>query len=264
MSVLPAFLHSSPATVTDAVAQISDESLPYAGGTELLLAMRAGFLRPERLVDLKRLDELQQITTVGSAVVIGAAVTHRRAASSATVSESFPMLASVLNRVGNARVRSTGTLAGNLCFAEPKSDVAPALIALNATVTLQSGTTTRPVMVEDFIIGPYTTVRSADELLVSIMIPLGSTTRAAYYKYQTMERPTVCVAASLSENRARIVIGAIGPVPQVYDGTDLAALDPEEIAAQLDVIADLTGAEDYKRHIATLSIRRVLTELESV
>jgi carbon-monoxide dehydrogenase medium subunit len=261
VSVLPAFAHSRPETVEEAIALLSDDSLPYAGGTELLLAMRAGFLQPERLVDLKRISGLDVIEMTNSALLIGAGVTHWEAARSPAVAGEFPMLAAVLDTVGNARVRATGTLAGNLCFAEPKSDVATALIALDAHVTLRSAHGPRKVPVEEFIIGPYTTVRTAEELLTEISIPLRVTRAAAYEKYQTMERPTVGVAAAVSSERARLVVGAVGPVPQVFDAAAIGEFDPAAVAASLEIIPDLTGEDDYKRHVARLSIAKVLSKV---
>src|SRR5262245_27128961 len=111
--------------------------MPYAGGTEVLVAMRAGLLRAPVLVDLKRLPELAAVEAARGTLRIGAIATHEAVAGHAAVAKAHPMLASVLRLVGNARVRAQGTLGGNVCFAEPRSDVATALVAIGATVVLQ-------------------------------------------------------------------------------------------------------------------------------
>src|SRR5699024_10988976 len=123
-----------PETLGEALEAISEDAIPYCGGTELLLAMRAGLHRPELLVDVKRLRELAGITFYGQQLVIGATETHMDIAAHPAVRQHVPMLAAVEKGVGNARVRAQGSIGGNLCFAEPKSDVGTALIALQATV----------------------------------------------------------------------------------------------------------------------------------
>lgn len=261
MSVLPAFAHVRPTSITEAISVLSATSLPYGGGTELLLAMRAGFLRPTQLVDLKRIAELEVIGSDRASVLIGGGVTHHQASNSEAVAEHLPMLANVLSKVGNARVRASGTLAGNLCFAEPKSDVATALIALDGWVTLQGPEQTRSVPVADFLTGPYATVREPDEILTMISVPIMSERRTSYRKFQTMERPTIGVAISATAERSRLVIGAIGATPQVFDANHVIDFDAVAIAEQLEVIEDMAGASDYKRHIARLYIARAIEDV---
>lgn len=261
MSVLPRFDHTRPASLDEALGLISDDVMPYAGGTELLLAMKAGLIKPDRLVDLKRLDELTAITRTTDGVSIGAGVTHHVAASHHVVQSHLPMLASVLSNVGNVRVRASGTLGGNLCFAEPKSDVATALMALDASVVLRSSQESRVVAVEALFDGPYATVLATDELMVSIAVPLVEGRRSTYVKYQTMERPTVGVAIALDPDRCRVVVGAVGPVPQIFDHPDLSAVRPDRIAGEVDVMVDLTGADDYKRHVTAVYLRKAVERM---
>ena len=115
------------------LAAVDYDHAPYAGGTELVPAMALGLRRPSAIVDLKRVAALNRIE-VDSAdariVTVGAAVTHRRLSDHPAVQEHLPTLAGAASRVGNARVRSTGTVGGNLCFAEPRSDLGCVLVAL--------------------------------------------------------------------------------------------------------------------------------------
>src|SRR5690606_24067693 len=121
--------------------------------------------------------------------------THHAVSRSSVTNTVLPALADVLERVGNPRVRSAGTLGGNLCFAEPKSDVTTLLLALGADLELRSAASRRTVAMSEFLVGPYASARESDELLVSISVPIVADRRVAYLKYQTMERPTVGVAA---------------------------------------------------------------------
>lgn len=265
MSVLPSFSLTHPTTLAEALEAISLDALPYVGGTELLMAMRMGLLHPAALVDLKRIPELRSISRENGSLSIGAAASHAETASHPLVRESAPLLPSMLQRVGNARVRAMGTLGGNLCFAEPKSDVASVLIALGAEVVLRSSSRERTLPVEEFLMGAYTTVREPQELLVRIRVPLQPARRGVYLKYQTMERPTLGVAAVAWEedgqSRHRIVVGAVSERPVSFDGNGSDELSPDDIANAIEPIPDLTGSADYKRHVTAVFVRRALEQL---
>lgn len=259
MSVLPAFELHRPGSVAEATELLSFDDVPYAGGTELLVAMRSGLLRPTSLVDLKSIPDLNGAREQDDALVIGATATHRSVARHEAVRRRLPILTEVLERVGNPRVRSTGTVGGNLCFAEPKSDVATILTALAATVTLSSAGGTRVMEVPDFIVGPYATERQDDEIMVDIRIPVEGRV-AVYEKFQTMERPTAGVAAArTADGSVLVVIGAVGGAPEtVADPGDGAS-----VASSIEVIPDMSGSEDYKRHIVSVYVDRVLQKLEN-
>ncbi len=264
MRVLPDFAHHRPTTLGDVLQLVSMfDRPPYVGGTELLLAMKAGLMRPEALIDLKGVDELGVIRPADGRLSIGAAVTHREVIDHPLVQSRMPILAEVIERVGNPRVRASGTLGGNLCFAEPKSDVATMLIALESEVRLASVGGTRVLPVSEFVIGPYTTARDERELLVEILVPERVGRPAVYVKYQTMERPTIGVAAAITAGgTCRLVVGAVGGSPEVFESDQPEGLDAHAIAAEIDVIPDMTGSERYKRHIAGVHIRRALAQLE--
>jgi carbon-monoxide dehydrogenase medium subunit len=269
MSVLPPFELHRPDTIEEVVQLVSWDDLPYVGGTELLLAMRAGLLNPRSLIDLKGVGELTEIGNLNGSIRIGAAVTHQRAATDESVSARLPELPPVLLHVGNPRVRWSGTLAGNLCFAEPKSDVIPFLIALDATVTLASTDGSREMSVREFIVGPYFTARTEHELLTWIDIPVVPGRRGTYLKYQVMERPTVGVAAVRFDEDGstvtRVVVGAAGELPVVHE-VDHADPNRSLVAAavvdQLKPIDDLTGSAEYKRHVTAVYVERALERLE--
>ncbi|HSG78086.1 MAG TPA: FAD binding domain-containing protein [Acidimicrobiia bacterium] len=262
MSVLPAFEHVRGESVESVVAQMGFDDVPYAGGTELLLAMRIRLLRPERLIDLKRIPELQRIELVDGSIEIGGAVSHIVAARHPLVADRLPMLSDVLGRVGNVRVRTQGTLGGNLCFAEPKSDVAAALIALDAEVDLRSTAGMRTVAVDEFVIGAFYTVREPEELLTTIRVPVRPDLKGVYLKYQTMERPTVGVAAVREGATRTVVVAAVGERPVRFVFPDDQPIDPAAVADGVDPEADLTGSVDYKRHVTRVYVERAARALE--
>ena len=265
MSVLPSFSLRRPETIDEALETISFDDLPLGGGTELLLAMRMRILRPDSLVAINRIPELLNIEIEGDELVLGGAVTHRAASTNRLVQDHLPILAEVLDQVGNPRIRASGTLAGNLVFAEPKSDVITILLALDASVVLVSTNASRALTIDEFILGPYFCAREQDELLTEIRIPTGSVNHAAYVKYQTMERPTVGVAAldiqTDDGQRTRIVIGAVGELPYRFDFQPSQEIVGKALAEGIEPIADAAGSERYKRHVTAVCIDRAISKL---
>jgi len=263
LSVLPAFDLQIPRNLEAALAAISSDNVPFSGGTELLIAMRAGLLRPLSLVDVKAIPELNVISRSGKGVHLGGAVTYRAALKSQIIAESLPILQDVVRQIGNPRVRTSGTFGGNLCFAEPKSDVATILIALGATATLTSSAASRVVSVDALIVGPYETVRTDHELLVSIDVPVVVGRSIAYRRFQTMERPTALAAVVVEpDGRLRVVVGALGGRPSVTEVANRAAYDVEAATAAMEIIPDVTGSVRYKRHIARSVLGAALRDLE--
>lgn len=260
--MLPPFTIERPTGLCDAIGLLSEERVPYWGGTELLLAMKMGLLRPQSLIDLKGLAELAGVRRDGDHLVIGAGVTHDELATSPLVREVAPLLADMERRVGNARVRAQGSIGGNLCFAEPRSDVATMLQALDASVRLASARGERVLAISEFVQGAYWTARADDELLIDIRVPLPAPP-GIYLKFQITERPTVAVAAAdRGPAGIRLVVGAVGAVFHSVDAARAADVDAGELAAALEPVADTTGSARYKRHIARVHIRRALDALE--
>lgn len=263
--MLPRFEHKRPDTIADTVALLTEDVLPYCGGTELLLAMKMGLLSPTTLVDLKRVRDLRGVRLEGRRLVIGSASSHAEVAADALVRENLPVLASVERAVGNARVRSQGSLGGNLCFAEPRSDVTTALMALDATVTLASRRGIREVSLDEFLLGAYWTGRQPDELLTQVAVPLpddkvpGAT--GSYLKLQTLERPTVSVIALRRGDGIRVCVGAVAEKPVVVDIAADDAMDAEAIADQVQPLADLAGSVEYKKHVTAVYVERTVTAL---
>jgi carbon-monoxide dehydrogenase medium subunit len=249
-----------PTTVAEAVADLAAGGVAYCGGTELVAVLRLGLIQPELLVDLKRVEGLAGITASDGELVLGARVTHDEAEQSALVREHAAVLATAAARLGNARVRATGTLAGNICFAEPRSDVVTALLALEATINLRSSAGSRSVTMDDFVEGAFTTVREEDELLEAIRIPRASG-RSSYVRFQPGEYPSAAVAAVERGKEIRIVVGCVGERPDVFGYPGVSDVDVEQITASVDVTEDLNGRDDYKRHITGVLVRRALAGL---
>lgn len=270
-----------PATAEEAcdlLARLGDDASPYAGGTELLLLMKLGMLRPGHLVDVKRVAGFDGIAN-GDGLTIGATVTHRRVERSSIVRAACPLLADVARHVANVRVRNVGTVGGNLAFADPHSDLATLFLTLDATVQLVSPRGRRELPLVEFVRGPWETAREADELLASVRLrPWTAGTAAAYVKFGVHERPTLGIAVALTTDGdagrisvGRIAVGCVSPRPERIPRAEskLAGVLVTEIedvvgdvavltAATIDPADDLHGSADYKREMVAVFVRRAL------
>ncbi len=281
--LLPFELHH-PLTVAEAVAareRFGDAAALYAGGSELVLVMKEGLAAYEHLIDVKSIPECRELALrdgKSPALRIGAAVTHGVLERSPLVRERFPLLAEMEAVVANARVRSVGTLGGNLAFAEPHSDPPTALLVHDATVTIAGPRGARTLPLADFIRGSYETALEPDEILVHVDVPEPSApAAAAYVKFGFHERPTIGIAVLLRLDAtrqhvadARIAVGCVGPVPARLASVESAVLGVSRAtlehgfagAAQagegLDAVSDLHGSADYKRHLVGVFVSRAL------
>lgn len=268
-------------SVAEAVAlrqRYGDDAALYAGGTELLLALKLGVARWPHLIDLKPIAALRTIDVTDGVLRIGATVTHWDLEREPAVVRALPEFARLESNVANVRVRAAGTLAGNLAFAEPHADPPALLVALGARVVLEGPSGRRTLPVSELLTGMYQTAIGPDELIVAIEIPLpGRDVRMAYVKFQVLERPTLGVAAVATVRDGRfvgapaVVVGAVDEVPRAvpaaaFDGAD--ARDPRtaealaEVArAAVDPSDDLAGSAEYKRHVVGVFVQRALGRL---
>ena len=282
MMPLRRFQIHQPKTVKEAAEMLShygETGRLYAGGTELLLAMKHDLLRYEHLVDVKPLPGLNTIEIGNNSLGIGATVTHRAIEKSDAVREIVPVLADMAHHVANVRVRATGTLGGNLCFAEPHSDPATLLLALEAHVHVQGRGEERILKMDELITGAYETALAPDELLLAIDIPLASKNkRAAYLKFQIKERPMLGLALVLeldnggSISKARAVVGSVSAKPSRSDQADALLVGPrdkvekqladaaEALATAADPVDDLEGSAEYKRHLIGVYLKRAFVK----
>ena len=277
MMPLRKFTIHQPKTVAEAsemLAEFGDNGRLYAGGTELLLAMKHDLLRYQHLVDVKTIPELNKIELKNGALIIGSTATHRAIERSAVVRENLPVFAEMETHVANVRVRASGTLGGNLCFAEPHSDPATLLVAIGAKAHIQGKSSSKTIAIERLITGSYETSLGTDEILTSVEIPvLRKTQRAAYLKFQLKERPTLGLALVLDVEgdeikKATAVVGSVSASPaQSRTANQLLIGSRAEVEKQLanagealaeaaDSVDDLEGSADYKRHLIGVFLRR--------
>jgi carbon-monoxide dehydrogenase medium subunit len=269
------------ASVAEAVElrqRFGEDAAIYAGGTELLLAMKMGVARWPHLIDVKPIASLGEMSVTKDTLRIGATVTHWTLERDRRVNDALPAFAKLEGNVANVRVRAAGTLAGNIAFAEPHADPPALLIALGARVVLQGATGSRSLPVAEFITGMYQTALAEDEIVVAIEVPLpAKDVRLAYVKFQILERPSVGVAAVATVRDGRfvgaptLVVGAVDEMARRVKTDDFAGADAraattrealaEAARAAVEPTADLAGSVDYKRHLVGVFAQRAVASL---
>ena len=267
---------ASVGQATEVLAELGDDAVVYAGGTELFLIMKLGFAAYGHLVDVKPIAELNRLEVVDGTLRIGAAVTHRTIERSPLVAAGWPGLAKMERGVANIRVRNVGTLGGNLAFADPHSDPATFLLAADARVELGLGDERRSLPIDEFILGPYETALQPHEIVVAIELPAGpSGAGMAHLRFAFHERPAATVSCLIRvvDGRVaetRIAVGSVGVKPvrvpigeALLIGADAANIDPATLdaagraaAEAADPVTDANGSPEYKRDLVRVLVGR--------
>lgn len=278
---LPSFEVLRPSSVEEASRLLSahaDDAVAMCGGTELLLLLKLGLSRPAYVVDLKRIEGLSRIEREGDTLVVGAGTTHRQLERSPLVREAFPELCEMERDVANVRVRSAGTIGGNVVFADPHSDVLTFLAVTDTDVVIEGAAGRRVVPLAEFVRGPYEVDLAPGELATAFRIRLpGPGTRIAHRKLSFHERPAVTVTCRVRPEggvvrEARLGIGSVGarvvgvtagelvgmPVAQV-DEARLRAVAAAAADAS-GAVADANGSREYKLSLVATLVRRALDE----
>ncbi len=284
---LPSFEYYRPATLqeaTDLLERLDGPSSLFAGGTDLLVAMKERRFRPRAVIDIKQIPELGVIQPQNGRFRLGGSVSTRAIALSPLVRERFPLLSRALHTLGSTQIGNRATIGGNLANASPAADSAPALLCLQASVKLAGSREERTVPLENFFLAPGKTVIDR-EVLVEIEIPsapqLG---RGVFYKLGPRGAPEdICIVSVAvfavpdptrkSWEEVRIALGAVAPTPirarsaeqslrgQPIDGR--AFRDAAWLAGENDAqpITDIRGSAGYRRAMVQTLVERALEQV---
>jgi aerobic carbon-monoxide dehydrogenase medium subunit len=249
------FEFAEPETLREAVALLAaDSARPFAGGTALMLMMKAGVLRPQRLVSLRKLGLDRIEAGPAGELRVGAMVSLRQLEKSDQVRRGWPAISRTLLTLSNVRVRNVARLGGALAHGDPHMDLPPLLSALGATAVLAGPRGERTVPVESLYAGYLETTLAPGELIVRVDVPAMGSRQAAYLKCTTRSMddwPAVGVAVCLGEE-TRFFVSAATDRP-----IRLASADAVE---GLPVEGDLHGSAAYKKHLIRVYLKRAIDE----
>lgn len=282
MRLIPPFSYYRAKTLDDALTllkTLEGKTSVIAGGTDYLAKVKKGQTKPENLVDLSFLKELNYIKLNSVTVKIGSLTRHKDIADSDVIKNSVPILTDAESNIGSVEIRNKGTLAGNLCNASPAADTAPPLLVLDSKLKIQSKDAERIVPINEFFLGPGKTVLKPDELLTEIQVPAFSDVGSCFLKLGRRTAFTlsvVSIAALVSERAncfkdVKIALGSVAPTPiRAYKAEsfligkeisqkridDAAGIVSEEVKP----ISDARGTAEYRREMSKVLARRALLE----
>ncbi len=273
---------AEPRSLREAIGLLdaNDTSVrPISGGTALMLMMKAGVLRPTRLVSLRNLG-LESID-VGPAgeLRLGAMTRLRAMEKSAVVRRGWPVIVRTLRTLSNVRVRNVATLGGHLAHADPHMDLPPLLAALGARVTLEDAKGKRAVPAEELSTGYLETSVRRDELITRVEVPALGSRRAAYLKCTTRSAddwPALGIAVSIDFQGDLIQEMAAVMSAATDKPTRLAAAEKilrgqrisekllkqagEAAVHEVQIEGDLHGSAAYKRQLLRVYLARAVHE----
>ncbi len=265
---------AEPSTLSEAIALLDGEAVrPFSGGTALMLMMKAGVLRPARLVSLRKL-KLQGIESSQGVLRVGAMTTLRQLELAPEVKAGWPVIARALRTLSNVRVRNVATVGGALAHGDPHMDLPPLLSALGARVTIAGPHGERAAPVESLYAGYLETTLQRAELITGLEIPALGGRRAAYLKCTTRSAddwPALGMAVVLDAGEAQIWVSAATDKPtrlraaeNALSGrvSDESALKQagDLAAEEVQVESDLHGSAGYKKQLIRVYLARTVHE----
>jgi CO/xanthine dehydrogenase FAD-binding subunit len=277
------FDYTAPQSLAEAVRLLgaNPRALLLAGGTDLLVQLRAGRKTTDLVIDIKRVPELNEIRCdPARGLTLGAAVPCYRIYEDPAVKRAYPALAEVAALIGGIQIQGRASIGGNLCNAAPSADAVPVLIALRTTCRIAAPGGQRDIAVEDFCSGPGRNTLQPGELLVSVHLPAPEPRSGArYLRFIPRNEMDIAVAGAgvavaLEDGRfrsARVALSAVAPTPlYVRDAGDWLAgksVNDENIQRAAEIakaaskpITDMRGTADYRKHLCAVLTRRALED----
>lgn len=274
----PNFDYIAPSTIEEAATVLAerDNAKILSGGMSLLPLMKMRLVRPGTIVDISRIEGLDQIADNGNRISIGAMVRHADTASSDIVREHATALAEAAQATADVQVRNQGTTCGSIAHADLAADQTAAVLALGTTMVAVSVRGTREIAAADFFVDTLTSALEPDEILVEIHVPKGG--KSAYAKlgrrggesdYPIAGSAVWVDSSNGTISRARIAVTGVGPKPylaetaaQAVVGTDGSGGALEAAASHATdgvvVLEDLYGSVAYRTHVAEVYVQRAL------
>ncbi len=277
----------APATLSDALGALEDgEATILAGGTDLMVQTQSGRVGyKQRLVNIRRIDELRGISEHGGRICIGALVTITELLNNTLVAEKVPVLAAMADKFASNQIRNVATVGGNICNASPAGDSIPPFLVLDADVELaclrDGKAATRSVPITEFFTGPGRTVRASNELVTGISFAVPQAGFIARF-IKSGPRPALEISAvsmalgGVVENdvfrSVSLSFGSVAPTAMRARKAETfltgKKLDDETIRAAVETaleevspIDDVRASIWYRRHLVGVYLRRLVADV---
>ena len=247
--------YQTPSTTKEAatfIKRAKGKAFVLAGGTDLMVRMKSGFIEPDLVVDIKQISAMQSITKSATGFRIGAAVSAAEMGENTALKKAWPGVVESANLIGSDQIQNRCTIAGNLCNASPAADAVPALIAAGAKANVVGPQRRRTVAVEKIITSPGKTSLSKGEIVESITLPKRAPRSGdAYLRFIPRSEMDIAVVGAgvnlvLDSNSmvksARVALGAVAPTPLLVPDAAKAIIGTKLNKAALTKLADACSA----------------------
>lgn len=267
------FKYRAPTSRSELLALLAthaDGAKVLAGGTDLLVDIRNSLVRPEIVINLKKVEDFAELSwSKSDGLVIGPTTTLNDLLSDEKVRESYPLLVQCGLTIATHQLRNRATVIGNIVHASPGADMAPGLLCLGAQVKIASQRTQREVPLKDFFTGVKKSVLKPDEIVEAIVVPPDTAgARGSYSKLKRIEGhdlSLVGVAVARNDGVVRVSIGSAAPTPLLLDGLR-ADLPVEEVVSAVKhvvrPISDLRSSKEYREFMIEVFVRRLFQEVQ--
>ena len=275
------FRYEAPQSLDEAISLLRDGGdyvKVLAGGQSLVPMMKLRFASPEMLVDINNVPGLDyHRTDADGSLHVGALCRHADLEHSDLLKGTQPTMAAAAPLVADPLVRNRGTLVGSVCHADPQGDWASVMLALGGSVVAQGTRGKRVIPLAEFVTGPFQNVLEPDEIVIEAVVPPAKGTRAGGYlklERRVGDFATVGVAVAIETSADTVVragIALTGVGGSTIGATEAAAaltgnpLTAESIAEAAELAAaaaqpktDHRGSAEYKRHMVSVFVRRIL------
>jgi CO/xanthine dehydrogenase FAD-binding subunit len=254
------FDYAAPATVSEALALLDEDSRPLAGGQSLVPMLNFRLARPARLVDLERTAGLDRLAVELDVLRIGAMARQAAVERSPLVAQHWPLLRQALRLVGHPQIRSRGTVGGSVAHADPKAELPVALTALDARFHVRSTTGARTLAAGELFRGPLMTALEPDELLVEIEVaapPPGA--RTAFVEHARTHGDFAVAGAAVVLAPGHTAIALLGAASVPIRATEAeSALAGGASAAEAAQLAAADVSDPYRRALLTALTERAI------
>ncbi len=271
------------------ILETEPETLVYAGGTDILVKLRAGFSDSpthrfaSSLICLERIDELKDILETDGQIFIGSCVTHTKLIESMLIQKSFPVLVKAVKVLGSPPIRNMGTIGGNICTASPAGDTLPPLYVLGAFVELRSAVSSRLVSLKSFIKGPGSTTIQKGEIVYGVWINKNQDYNVWHYEKVGQRKALAIAIAGFAAmlklsgsgiiEKARLAWGSVAPIVVSSDKIEKSITGKpltietlrqtaEFVHEAVSPIDDIRASVEYRRVLACNMLFRLLKYID--
>jgi carbon-monoxide dehydrogenase medium subunit len=270
--VIPAaFDYVRPSSADEAVAVLAehgDDAKLLAGGQSLLPLMKLRLARPSVLVDVGRLHDLSYIRETDGQIAIGALTRHHDVETSELLAAQVPLLPATAHQVGDPQVRHRGTLGGTLAHGDPASDLPASVLALGGTIVARGPRGQREIAAVDFFESFLETALAPDEMIIEIRVPKVPDAGWSFQKFHLRAQDWAIVGvAAVGGPNPGVALVNMGSTPVRASAVESALADgasaaeaARHAADSCEPPADLNASSDYRRHLASVLVRRALEE----